>query len=336
MSADIDKMPGTLVLTRSDVTSLLDYDTCISAVEDAFLASATGRVLTPAICGTHVPNGGFHVKTAGLVGDRVVYALKVNGNFPGNRERTGLPTIQGLITLHDAVDGRVLAVMDSIRITEMRTAAATAVAAKYLARDNSRTATIIGCGVQGRSQLRALRRVRNIEQVFAFDHNRETAQRYREEMTEEMGIEIVIPEDYRVASRSSDIVITCTPARDPVLGPNDVSPGCFVGAVGADSDTKQEIEPGLLASSKVVADVLDQCVVMGDLRYAIAAGMMTREDVHAELAEVVSAAKPGRTSDEEIIVFDSTGTALEDVAAASVIYERALVQQMGRSVEFSA
>ena len=325
---------ATLLLTRSDVVSLLDYDTCISAVEEAFLASATGRVLTPAICGTHVTNGGFHVKTAGLIGDTTVYALKVNANFPGNRERTGLPTIQGLITLHDAVDGRVLAVMDSIRITEMRTAAATAVAAKYLAREDSRTATIIGCGVQGRSQLRALTRVRDIEKVFAFDHNTKTAEHYRDEMSAELGIGVDLPEDYRAASRLSDIIITCTPAARPVLGKGDVSAGCFVGAVGADSDTKHEIEPALLAASTVVADILEQSATMGDVRHAIASGAMTRDDVYAELADIVSGAKPGRTSADQIIVFDSTGTALEDVAAAAIVYERAMESGIGDRIDF--
>ncbi len=327
-------MPATLLLTRSDVVSLLDYDTCIAAVEDAFLASATGRVLTPAICGTHVQHGGFHVKTAGLIGDSPVYALKVNANLPGNRERTGLPTIQGLITLHDAVDGRVLAVMDSIRITEMRTAAATAVAAKYLARDDSRTATIIGCGVQGRSQLRALMRVRNIEKVFAFDHSRETAGRYRDEMSAELGIVVDLPADYRTASRESDIVITCTPAAHPVLGKDDVSAGCFVGAVGADSETKHEIEPALLAASTVVADILEQSIAMGDMRHAIVSGIMTRDDIHAELAEIVSGTKAARTSADQVIVFDSTGTALEDVAAAAVVYERAMESGIGDRIDF--
>lgn len=329
-------MPSTLLLTRSDVSALLDYETCISAVHDAFLASATGRVLTPAVCGTHVPGGGFHVKTAGLIQERSVYALKVNGNFPGNPGRTGLPTIQGVITLHDAVDGRVLAVMDSIRITEMRTAAATAVAARYLAREDSRVVTIVGCGVQGRSQLRALTYVRKIEQVFAYDHNASSAERYRDEMGRELGIAVEIADDYRSATRRSDIVITCTPANVPVLGKGDVSAGCFVGAVGADSDTKHEIEPELLASSTVVADVLEQSVTMGDVRHAIAAGVMTRDDVHAELAEIVSGAKAGRRSAEEVIVFDSTGTALEDVAAAAVIYERAVERGIGTSIEFGA
>jgi len=131
-------------------------------------------------------------------------------------------------------------------------------------------------------------------------------------------------------------VITCTPSREAFLNRDDISPGTFVAAVGADSDTKQEISPELLASSKVVVDVLEQCELIGDLHHAIAAKVMRREDVYADLRQIVSGEREGRTAPDEIIVFDSTGTALEDVAAAAVVYERAIARKMGIEVSLGA
>jgi ornithine cyclodeaminase/alanine dehydrogenase-like protein (mu-crystallin family) len=127
----------------------------------------------------------------------------------------------------------------------------------------------------------------------------------------------------------SDVVVTCTPSRTPLLAAADVPAGCFVAGVGADSDDKHELAPDLLARGVVVADVLEQCARIGDLHHALAAGAMRRDDVHAELADVVSGRRPGRRSPDEVTVFDSTGTALEDVAAAMVVYERALAERRG-------
>ena len=319
----------THILTRSQVKELLDYDTCISAVEQAFQST---RILPAGVLGTHAERGGFHVKTAGLERGDFYYAAKVNANFPGNPLENGLPTIQGALALFDAHNGRLLALMDSIEITSTRTAATTAVAAKYLARPDSNSVLIIGCGSQGRSQLRALSRVRTIDYVAAFESNPELAERYAADMSAELHIHVGVVDEYRHAARLSDIVVTCTPSREPLLSVGDVSPGAFIAAVGADNEEKQEIAPELLASSTVVADVLDQCATIGDLHHAIDADLMRREDVHAELADVVSGRKRGRSSDDDIIILDSTGTALEDVAAASVVYERTVSRGIGMEV----
>ena len=329
-------MPSTLILTRSDVARLLDYDSCISAVEEAFRAFATGNVLTPGAIGTHVAGGGFHVKTAGLKSPRAYYATKTNGNFPDNPATKGLPTIQGVISLHDADDGRLLAVMDSMEITTIRTAAASAVAAKYLAREDSRSALIIGCGNQGRSHLRALQRVRLLDKVVAFDRNSSMTGRFAEEMSEETGIDVAAAQDFAAESRRADIIVTTTPSKVAFLHAADVASGAFVAAVGADSETKHEIAPDLLASSTVVAAILEPSAAFGDLHHAIAAGVMTRDDVYADLGSIVSGAKQGRRSPEEIIVFDSTGTALQDVAAAALVYERASAAGRGLTIDLGA
>ncbi len=324
----------TLILTRHDVCRLMSMDECIDAVEDAFRYHAAGQSIAPGVLGTHVIRGGFHVKTAGLTGDRdSVFAAKVNANFPGNPAELGLPTIQGVIVLFDSTNGRPVAVLDSIEITSVRTAAASAVAARHLAREAAPTVTVCGCGEQGRSQLRALTRVRSIRRVLAFDADLAKAETYALELSRELDVDIAPVRELGAETRRSDIWVTCTPSRRWIVGRDHVAPGALVLAVGADNDDKHEIEPALLAASTVVVDLLEQCVSIGDLHHALEAGVMRREDVHAELADVVAGRRPGRTREDEIIVFDSTGTALQDVAAAHLVYRRALASGAGISVD---
>jgi len=329
-------MDGVLLLSRSDVASTLTPDACLAAVEQAFRMHAEGNALPPGVLGVHANEGGFHVKTAGLPLQRYYFAAKINANFPANPSRFGLPTIQGLVLLYDAEKGTPLAVMDSMEITAIRTAAATAIAAKYLARDDAKTLTICGCGIQARAQLRALMRVRKLETVLAFDADRAQAARFADEMCAELRLKVSVAEDLATAVRKSDICVTCTTAKRFLIRREDVLPGTFLAGVGADNPEKQELDPALFACSKVVVDSLDQCASIGDLHHALDAGVATRDCVHAELGEIVAGRKPGRTSRDEITLFDSTGTALQDVAAAAVAYERALTTERGARFLFSA
>lgn len=322
-------MPGTLVLTRRDVQALLDLDECVSAVESAFRLHAEGRSLPPVVLSVPSRDGGFHIKAAGLQMGRLYFAAKTNANFPDNPRRAGLPTIQGVIVLSDGENGCPLAVMDSIEVTIRRTAAATAVAAKHLARRDAKVVTICGCGAQGRAQLRALARVLPLERAYAFDAAEEASLAYARDLSAELSLDVQAVRDHVEALRASDVCVTCTPSRRPFLFREHVRPGTFVAAVGADSEHKQELEPLLMAAATVVVDVLEQCASIGDLHHALDAGVVTRGDVHAELAEVVTGLKPGRRSADEITVFDSTGTALQDVAAAALVYEKAVAAGAG-------
>jgi alanine dehydrogenase len=325
-------MTQTRILTRSDVQSLLGWDECIAAVEDAFRRHAAGRSLAPGVLGVRAPEGGFHVKAAGLKLRRLYFAAKTNANFSENPRRHGLPAIQGVVVLFDASDGRPLAVMDSMEVTLRRTAAATAVAARHLARADTRTVTLCGCGTQGRAQLRALSRVLPLQRAHAFDADAAAAKAFADELSAELGIEVRTVSDLPAALAGSDACVTSTPSRKAFLLKEHVRPGTFVAAVGADSPDKQELDPGLMAAAVVVTDVLEQCAGIGDLHHAIEAGAMRREDVHAELAELVSGTKPGRRTPEEVTIFDSTGTALQDVAAAVVAYENAVARDVGLAV----
>lgn len=324
--------PETLLLTRSDVASLLTLDDCMGAVAAAFASASRGLVPRPGVLGFRMTDGGFHIKTAALPGPPAYFAAKLNGNFFRNRERFDLPAIQGLILLCDAGSGSPLAVMDSIEITILRTGAATGVAAKALLRPGARVATICGAGNQGRVSLRALRRVMNIGEAFVWDIDPSAARRMAEELGGEASHPITPVGSLRDATLVSDAIVTCTPSKTAFLGKDDVRPGTFIAAVGADNEEKSEIAPSLMAQATVVTDSTEQCAAIGDLHHAIAAGVKKAGEVQAELGEVLAGLRPGRRRVDEVVVFDSTGTALQDVAAAGIVYERATAA--GKGVPF--
>lgn len=314
---------GTLLLTRANVAGLLGIEECIAAVEHAFRSFGEGKTRPPGILGVHGADGGFHIKAGIMDLERSYFVAKANANFPSNGEHD-LPTIQGVILVCDATNGKLLALMDSIEVTIIRTGAATAVAAKYLAREDSKTALICGCGSQGRISLEAILKVRKLEKVFAYDIDQARAQRFADQLSGEFEIEMTPVRDVAIAARGSHICVTCTPAREYFLRREHVSPGTFIAAVGSDSEEKQELEPALLAECKIVADVLEQSATIGELHHALIDGCVSRSDVHAELGEIVAGRKPGRSNEDEIIVFDSTGMALQDVVSAAIVYERAV------------
>jgi ornithine cyclodeaminase/alanine dehydrogenase-like protein (mu-crystallin family) len=290
-----------LLLNRSSVAALLRPEDYLDAVERAFRAHGEGASLATGLLHIDAHGGEFHIKSSGLrLGRpyvRTYVGVKVNGAFWQNRAR-GLPYVRGALLLFDGETGVPLALMDSVEITVQRTAATTPLAARYLARRDARVVTICGTGTQGRAQLRYLARVLPIERVHAFGGRAESVARFAAEMRDELGADVVPAPDLAAAARGSDVIVTCTPSRTPLLGAADVSPGAFVAAVGSDNPAKQELA-------------------------ALAAGLMTEHAVYGELGEIVAGRKPGRTATTDVIVFDSTGTALQDVAAVAVAYGRA-------------
>ncbi len=319
-----------LLLTRSEVASLLDFAGYIPVVERAFRLHAEGASLEPALAHVSAPDGEFHIKAGGL---ECYFGLKVNGGFFQNQARFQMPNIQGLIVLSRADNGLPVAVMDSIEITIRRTGAASAVAAKYLARPDSAVLTLCGCGNQGRSQLRAILNVLPIRKVFVWSPFSEEMDRFAAAMSEQMRISVEPAHSLADALSRSDVCITCTPSKTPFLRREWIPQGMFIAAVGADSPDKQELDADLVANSKIVADLRTQCIAVGETHHAIAAGLMTTHGVHAEIGEIIAGRRPGRENDREVIIFDSTGTALQDVAAAAAVYERAKAAAIG--VEWS-
>lgn len=325
----------TLLLTRREVASLLSIEECIQAVEGAFRLHGNGEASPPGILGMHAADGGFHIKAGMLNLGKKYFVAKTNANFPNNGKRFGLPTIQGIIVVCDGENGRLLSLMDSIEITVIRTGAATAVAAKYLARPGAKIVTICGCGNQGKISLRALMKVRPVENAFAFDIDKGLARQFAREMSQELKISVIAVDDLSKAVKQSHICVTCTPSKEYFLRQEDIAPGTFIAAVGADSEDKQELEPEIMVTSKLVVDVTEQCATIGELHHALQKGLVTRADVYAELGEIIAGRKPGRTSDQEVIVFDSTGMALQDVASAAIVFEKAIKNGIGLKMNFA-
>jgi alanine dehydrogenase len=314
------RTPPALLLDRPTIASLLSLDDCIAAVEGAFIAHARGETLPPGLLHGDGVGGEYHIKAGGLRGPRAYYACKVNSSFFSNRATNGLPNIQGLILLYDAADGRPLAVMES--------------AARLLARRGARTAAIVGAGTQAAVQLEALTRVCALESATVWARDLARAEAFAARMSEKLGLAVRAAADLATATRERDIVVTCTPSKRWVLGRDMVSPGALVAAVGADSPDKQEIEPALLARSTVITDLTAQCIHVGDLHHAIVAGLMQPAEVRGEIGQVLAGQVTGRKTDDEIIVYDATGTALQDVAAAAVVYERAVAGGRGTPFAF--
>jgi len=325
---------GTLLLSRSEIAALMSFDDYLAAAEDAFRLHADGKFIATGLLHADAREGEYHIKTGGLYLDRAFFGVKVNGGFFGNVKR-GEPAIQGIIYLSDAATGYPLAVMDSVEITRRRTAAATALAAKHLARPESSRLTICGAGAQARAHLRAFRGLFPAVRMFVFSRDEKKRQSFADEMSTELELSVEPVSDLNMASQS-DMIITCTTARAAFLESAMVAPGTFIGAVGADSPQKQELAPDLVARSKVVVDLAAQCVQVGEIHHAIDAGLMTAEQIHAELGEIVAGRKPARTRAEEIFIYDSTGTALQDVAAAARVYEKAIAANRGTLFDFAA
>ncbi|HEU5164744.1 MAG TPA: ornithine cyclodeaminase family protein [Chitinophagaceae bacterium] len=327
--------PETLLLTRRDVANLLTITECMDAVENAFGLYANGKMMAPKVLGIHVDNGGFHIKAGVLESDKTYFAAKSNANFPNNSIQYGLPTIQGVIIVCDGRNGRLLSLIDSIEITILRTGAATGIAAKYLALPDARVATICGCGNQGKISLKALMEVRKLELIYAFDIDPLQAEKLTQEFSNEIKVISITANDLHNALIQSHICVTCTPSKKPFIHAEDIMPGTFIAAVGSDSEEKQELFSDLIAKNKIVVDMAEQSATIGELHHAIKQGLTTVDSIHAELGQIITGQKPGRESDKEIIIFDSTGTALQDVASATIVYEKALINKIGTSLNFS-
>lgn len=322
----------TLILARRDIAGLMQPADYLAAMEMAFHAEHEGHAHAAVPMHLDGMGGVFHAKGASIDTDRRYVALKFNGNFPGNPDRSGLPTIQGALVLSDGENGMVLAIMDSIEITRRRTAATTALAARHLARSGSETLLICGCGEQGRAHVEALADVLPIARVLAWDVDPERARELGVDIRHSLHLDCGTVRDLATSAQRSNVIVTCSTAHSPFLGASDCAPGTFVAAVGADHPDKNEIRPDLFERAKIVVDDLDQCMAMGDLHHAVAAGVVSASQVHATLAEIVTGAKSGRKSSQEIILFDSTGTAIEDVSCAVRIYQRARSRGLGYSV----
>lgn len=308
-----------LIRNEEEIRGALTMDDAIRAVEDAFAALARGEARLPGVIGLEIPEsrGEVHVKGAHLAG-APFYVFKVASGFWSNAER-GLPVSGGLMMAFDAATGQPAAILlDNGYLTDLRTGAAGGVAAKHLARKHPEKIAMIGAGIQGRFQLRALARVLgHLPPVAAWSLRPENAAAYAREMAEELGAEVEATPTIEAAVRGADLIVTSTPSREPLIRAEWLSPGAHVTAVGSDGPDKQELHVDVLERARVFADRLSQCVRLGEIHHAVEAGALREEDVAGELGDVILGKVPGRQSEAEITVADLTGVGVQDAAIAA-------------------
>lgn len=315
-----------LLLSKKEIEELLSMEECLNAVEHAFKLHGLGKTQMPAKIYLIFEKGDLRAMPAYIEGHA---GIKWVNSHPFNREK-GLPTVMAILIYNDPETGFPLAVMDATHITNIRTGAGGGVAVKYLSRKDSRTAGFVGCGMQARTQLQAIMEVREIEAVKAFDISGQAVRDFVK-FAGNLGLdayEAGIEEACR-----SDIVVTTTPSREPVVKAEWIQEGTHINAIGADAPGKQELDPEILIKAKIVVDDYEQAIHSGEVNVPISKGMISEKDIYASIGEIVAGLKEGRESDEEITVFDSTGLAIQDIATASIIYEKAVKE--GKGVRFS-
>jgi ornithine cyclodeaminase/alanine dehydrogenase-like protein (mu-crystallin family) len=235
------------------------------------------------------------------------------------------------VLVSDTATGKPLALMDSITLTGFRTAGTAMLAARYGARPDSTVAAIIGCGAQARYQAEALFACYQIEELRLYDIDESRSRAFAAELSDRRR-DVVVTKNVPEAVDGADICILCSTSKHPILNAGANLEGCFVAATGADNPQKSEIDPALIPTARVFADDMEQCIVGGDLAHALKAGVVTREDLQADLADVVSGRQVVRTRPDQLVIFDSTGNGLQDVATASLAYQ--LARQNGAGMRF--
>lgn len=326
---------GTLLLSKSDIKNLITLNEAIPAIEKVFLAYAKGEVQLCPLIHADVEKGEFHIKAGGYKkGFSNHFTTKINGGFFSNTSTQNLPNILGLIVLNSVENGFPLAVMESSTITAIRTAAATGVAAKYLADPESSVATICGCGNQAYWQLQALKEViPSIKKVYIFSQDSKKSHLFASEMSKKLQIEMIPTNDLRSALKQSQICITCTPSKKTIIEKSMLPTDIFIAAIGADSPDKQELDPSIFKEAKVVADIKEQCAKVGDLHHALKLNIIDKARV-IELGDVLLNGPLKKEERKGVIIFDSTGTAMQDTALASMAYQKALKENLGTPFPF--
>jgi ornithine cyclodeaminase/alanine dehydrogenase-like protein (mu-crystallin family) len=306
------------IVDEPTLRSVITPAIAVDAMREAFVADGEGRAHVPAVINLEIPSasGEFHVKTAFIEGVPHV-AVKIASGFYDNPAR-GLPSGSGLMAVFDAATGLPAALLlDNGFLTDIRTGAAGAVAADVLAPERITTVGIIGSGLQARYQIDCLRIVRDFSRIVAWSPTREHLDRYVREMRDR-GYDATAMASVEAVCRAADLVVTATPSRTPLVRGDWLRAGQHVTAVGSDSPGKQELDAECLdRADLVVVDRFAQCAAFGELRHALDAALLTRNDVHAELGQIAAGRKPGRTHRDQITIADLTGVGFQDTAIAS-------------------
>lgn len=321
-----------LVISASEVLQLVTMKEVIEVVEDVMRLKGEGKVVMPEKVYVDLPKGDFRVMPCfvdayGMAGTKIVSVCPENN-------RLNLPTVQAVMFLMDAHTGSPLAIIDGTVITSLRTGAAGGVAVKYLANiDGPVRVGIVGAGVQARTQLAAIKEViSSIEEVRVADLNVEKAKKFAEEMGY-LGVKFAVSDSVEKAVREANLIVTTTPSRAPIVMDEWVSPGAHINAIGADAPGKQELDPRILRRARIFVDDLKQAAHSGEINVPLKNGLISLEDVAGELSDVIVGKIVGRSSPDEVTIFDSTGLGIWDLATAKLVYHKARREGVGKVVE---
>jgi alanine dehydrogenase len=321
----------TLYLTQEEVKDILDMKSTLEAVENGFREMGNDNIEMPPRVYLHFDKGVLIAMPAYMPGLGAA-GTKIVTVHPGNKQAYGLPAVIARIILNSPDNGLPLAIMDGTYITALRTGAAGATGIKYLSKEDSKIAGVCGTGVQGRSQVMGLMEVRpNLEKIKVFDIIPDAMESFVKEMKEKFPkVDFVKVDSAQKATEGSDIIITCTPSPEAFLDGAWLKPGCHVSAIGADTGAKRELMTSVIEKcNKHVVDFIPQAFVVGDFKVPKEEGVISEEDIYAEMGEIVAGKKKGRESQEEITMFKATGLAIQDVGTASKVLELAQTKGVG-------
>lgn len=323
-----------LILSDKEVQSLIAIDELIAVLERAHIQYSTGKAVMPVRLVVPLPQiQGRITSMPGYLNEDQALGMKVVTYFQDNPKQ-GLPAILATIMLFSAETGKMIAAMDGTYITTMRTACASALATRALANPETPVLGILGAGVQARSHILALSSVRRLQRIKIFSPSGSSARAVKKDLAAEIGVPIEVTECAEDSVRDADLVVTATTAKAPIVESDWLKPGVHINAVGSHRSDLREIDGATLSRCRVFVDsreaIMAEC---GDVLLALKEKSVSESVIHAEIGEVLAGTKSGRTSAEEITLYKSVGIAIQDVATAQLVYQKALSQNVGVNVD---
>lgn len=323
-----------LILSESEIRSIIDIDELIAALQKAQIQYSTGRAVMPVRLVVPLPQiDGRITSMPGYLHEDKALGMKVVTYFQNNPQR-GLPAILATIMLFSAETGELIAVMDGSYITAIRTACASALATKNLANPSTPVLGVLGAGVQAKAHIEALRRVRKFSFIKIYSPSEMSGARLKHQLEEEIGVPIERTNSANSTVDGADVIVTATTAKEPILACGWIKPGAHINAVGSHRPELRELDGETLARARIVVDsraaIMAEC---GDVLLALQEGSLPQNPTLTEIGEVLAGTKPGRTRADEITVYKSVGIAVQDVATAQLVYHKALERKIGTLVK---
>lgn len=319
----------TLFLNEKIIKSVLTMDDTLVAVEQAFRAKGQGTVQMPPKMYLYYEayNGDLRIMPS-YIPSLAISGVKVVNVHPLNPKKYRLPSVMATILLINPANGYPIGVLDGTWITTMRTGAASGIATKYLAREDVTILALVGVGMQAETQLEAVLKIRKIKQVKLYDIVRSVCERFVKKY-QHLAIDFKICKSVKECVTDADIICTITPVRKPIVKAAWIKKGAHINAMGADAPGKEELEPTLLKNAKIIIDDWDQASHSGEINVPLAKGIISQNDIYGEIGEIVTGKKKGRTSPDDITIFDSTGLGVQDLTTANIVYKIAKKKKLG-------